>query len=122
MLEPTPPQETLRQLCAMFPTFAKWWEHEEGPPEADGLVDGVYYEWSHHRVLSEFLVYFGARRDRFDPRQIENLAQWLNDLVAAGGILENAASTSFLEHTHQVEAYAVLAPYLSEEAKARTHA
>ncbi len=52
------PQETLRQLCELFPDFEAWWKIEEAPPPEDGLVDGVFYQWTHHRVMQEFLMYF----------------------------------------------------------------
>ncbi len=44
------PQETLRQLSEIFPGFSEWWKDEDAPPE-DGLVGGVYYEWTHHAVM-----------------------------------------------------------------------
>ena len=105
MLQPTP-QETLRQLCALFPTFSEWWENEEAPPAEDGLVDGIYYEWTHHRILQEFLIYFGMNHHLFDEKHLRTLGSWLNAAVSGGGVLENAVSTCFLEHTHQVEVYA----------------
>jgi hypothetical protein len=36
------PQETLRQLCEIFPDFEEWWKIVESPPPGDGLVDGVF--------------------------------------------------------------------------------
>jgi hypothetical protein len=93
------PQETLRDLCEMFPSFEEWWKDEQAPPE-DGLVDGVYYKWTHHRVMFEFLEYFGQ-----EPRVLyRETAQtvWLNAAVSSDSELENAISTCFLEHMHQV--------------------
>ena len=52
------PQETLRQLCEIFPDFDEWWKIRESPSPEDGFVDGVFYQWTHHRVMQEFLMYF----------------------------------------------------------------
>src|ERR1051325_9723586 len=35
-------QETLRQLCEVFPDFEEWWKVAESPPPEDGLMDGVF--------------------------------------------------------------------------------
>jgi hypothetical protein len=45
------PQETLQQLCEIFPDFDKWWTIKESPVTKDGLVDGVFHQWTHHRVM-----------------------------------------------------------------------
>jgi len=115
------PQETLEQLCEIFPAFRQSWDREKAPPE-DGLVDGVYYEWTHHTVLSRFVVFFSASHEGFRKKQLERFGAWVNAAIAAGGDLENAVSTSFLEHARQVKINRVLAPYLSREAKSRFHA
>ncbi|MGH7725596.1 MAG: hypothetical protein ACREOU_09225 [Candidatus Eiseniibacteriota bacterium] len=117
----TRPQDTLDRLCEGFPSFADWWAKEEAPSE-DGLVDGVYYEWTHHRVVAEFLTYFSANPAQFTPKQLKWLGDWINDAVSAGGDLESAVSTCFLEHMRQVGINRVLAPYLSRQAKVRSHA
>lgn len=115
------PQETLEQLSAIFPEFRQSWSEEEAPPE-DGLVDGVYYEWTHHAVLRCFLYYFSTSHEGFKKRQLERFGAWVNAAVAAGADLENAVSTCFLEHARQVKINRVLAPHLSREAKIRFRA
>ena len=117
----TRPQDTLRSLCEVFPSFAESWADEEAPPE-DGLVDGVWYEWTHHRVMAEFLDYFSINHSQFTEKQLKWLGEWLNDAVSVDGDLENAVSTCFLEHIPQVKINRVLAPYLSRVAKAKSHA
>ena len=96
----TRPQDTLHRLCEIFPTFADWWAKEEAPPE-DGLVDGVYYQWTHNRVMMEFLAYFSANHSQLTEKQFQRLGDWINEAVAADGKLENAVSTCFLEHMRQ---------------------
>ena len=105
----------------MFPPFAEEWALEGMPPE-DGLVDSVYYEWKHHHVLQVFLDYFSSNAAQFSSTQVKKLGDWLNEAVAAGGDLENAVSTCFLEHMHQVRIDGLLSPHLSNEARRRSHA
>jgi hypothetical protein len=108
------PQETLRQLCDIFPSFAHEWAREHAPAE-DGLVDGVYYEWTHHGVLRPFLEYFANNQHMFPEVQIRALGLWINSAVAVDGELENAVSTCFLEHMRQHQPAAVGAPLESSE-------
>jgi hypothetical protein len=115
------PQDTLSQLCEMFPAFKAEWDKEEAPPE-DGLVEGVYYEWSHHAVLSAFLVYFARTHPSFSEKQLRHFGDWVDRAVSIDDDLENAVSTCFLEHTRQRRINRVLAPYLARRAKDKQHA
>ena len=115
------PQDTLRHLCEIFPSFEEWWKEEDAPPE-DGLIEGVYYQWTHHRVMSEFLVYFGKNHQSFTEKQLERFGEWVNAAVSSNNDLENPVSTCFLEHARQVRINRVLAPYLSRQAKDKSHA
>jgi hypothetical protein len=112
------PQETLRQLCEIFPSFDAWWQKEEvHPPTEDGPVDGVYYEWTHHAVMSQFLIFFSLNQNAFAAEQLRQFGAWVDQVIATRDDLENAVSTCFLEHTRQVKASRILAPYLSRAAK-----
>ena len=115
------PQETLRQLCTIFPAFESSWA-DEGSPAQDGLVAGVHYEWSHHAVLSNFLEYFSMNCDSFTEKQFRAFSDWVNSAVSVDDDLENAVSTCFLEHTRQVGINRVLGPYLSVKAKRKSRA
>jgi hypothetical protein len=86
------PRHTLKRLCDIFPRFSEVWADEQAPPE-DGLVEGVYWEWTHHAVLMKFLEYFASNHDGFDEHQIRALCAWINDAVSVDGDLENAVST-----------------------------
>jgi hypothetical protein len=46
-------QETLRQLCEVFPDFEEWWKVAEFHLEKMGLMNGVFYQRRHHRVMQE---------------------------------------------------------------------
>jgi hypothetical protein len=115
------PQDTLRQLCRLFPTFSSEWAEQGMPPE-DGLVDNVYYEWTHHQVVNAFLNHLSASGVQFADDQFRQLGAWLNAAVEVDGALENAVSTCFLEHMHQVGLDRIISPHLSEKAKSRSHA
>lgn len=112
------PQETLTQLYTIFPTFVASWAEEEAPA-ADGLVDGVYYEWTHHAVLRNFLEFFASNRESFTAKQLQTFGEWVNRAVSKEDELENAISTCFLEHAKQVGINRAIAPYLSANAKAK---
>jgi hypothetical protein len=71
------PQVTLDQLCAIFPAFEASWAEEKAPAE-DGLVEGVYYEWSHHAVLRHFLEYFAMNHGSFTAKQLRAFGAWVN--------------------------------------------
>lgn len=64
------PQNTLDQLCEIFPSFADWWAKAETPFE-DGLIEGVYYERTHHRVMADFLSYFSMNHAQFNRKQLK---------------------------------------------------
>lgn len=110
------PQTTVEQLCEIFPTFREWW-HDEQRPSEDGLVDGIFHEWSHHEVLREFLEYFSGNHKTFNRKQLSQFGVWIDNAISTPTALENAVSTCFLEHTRQVKINRVLAPYLSRKAK-----
>jgi hypothetical protein len=116
------PQETLRQLCELFPDFEAWSEIEEAPLPDEGLVDGLFYQWTHHRVMQEFLMYFSKNHSSFNERQLRRFGDWINEAISVDSDIENAVSTCFLEHMRQVKINRVLAPYLSPVAKVKSHA
>jgi uncharacterized protein (DUF1330 family) len=75
-----------------------------------------------HRIMAEFIQFFGANYHSFSEKQLRRFGEWVNDAVVIDGPLENAISTCFLEHTHQVKINRVLAPYLSRVAKYKSRA
>src|ERR1044072_549721 len=99
-------QETLRQLCEVFPMRGVV-EGRGLPPREDGID-----EW---RFLS-------TEPSPRDARSSRRFGDWISKAVAVDGHIENAVSTCFLEHTRQVKINRVLAPYLSPVAKAKSHA
>jgi hypothetical protein len=69
-----------------------------------------------------FTAYFGANHSTFSDRQLRLLAPLLDAAVAVDDELENAVSTCFLEHLHQIRCYRVLARHLSAPARRRSRA
>ena len=110
------PQETLRQLCDIFPSFQAWWADEGAPPE-DTLVDGVFYKWTHHAVLRAFLEFFARNHATSSEKQMRAVGDWINRSVSVEDDLGNAVSTCFLEHVRQVGVTRLLWPYLSTAAR-----
>jgi len=70
--------------------------------------------------MTEFLTYFSTSQAQLSEKQLQQLADWINEAVSTDGDLENAVSTCFLEHMRQVRINRVLKPYLSQQAKAKS--
>jgi len=102
----------LAQLQAIFPAFEHSWDADAWP----GMSR------TYHSVVNELTEYVPSTLKACSETQVQEFASWLNGSVLAGGDVENAVSTCFLEHSHQLKVYALLAPHLSALAKARTHA
>ena len=90
------PQETLRQLCELFPDFEVWWKIKESPPPEDGLLDGVFYQWTHHRVMQELLMYFAKNHSSFTERQLRRFGDWISKAVAVDGDSRTLCQPAFL--------------------------
>jgi hypothetical protein len=110
---PETPEEMLRQLQELLPGFDHSWEDEDEWP---GL------ERSFHAVARDLASYFPAQCLSLNEKQLRAFAAWINGMVTAGGDLENAVSTCFLEHSGQLGVYKVLAPHLTTLAKASARA
>ena len=113
-MESSSPEEVLRYLCAVFPSFQEWWK--------DGGPEPLDTELGFHRIMAEFIQFFGTHHNSFSEKQLQRFGNWVNDAVLIDGPLENAISTCFLEHMHQVKINQALAPYLSRAAKDKSHA
>ena len=113
------PAEALRQLCTLCPDFESWWNDEE---VEDRLVDGVHSELTHHRLAMEFLDYCAGNHTTLSQQQLHAVGAWLNDAVAHDDELGEAVTTCFLHNCRAHHLDRVLAPYLSRQAKAKTHA
>ena len=105
-------KEILKAIVAIFPEFEAEWGADN-----PYIVDGKF---SVHSVYMAFLPFL-ASATRTD-KQMKMVASLINGAVLAGGDSENAVSTCFLEHVHQVGLTATLKPLLAKEAKVRLHA
>jgi hypothetical protein len=104
------PRDTIQFLVSLDPAFETELEDED--------LDSM----NHHAVMALFAQYFGANVGGFTVNQLRRLGDWLSAAVAAGGDIENAVSTCFLEHAHQLKVNRILRPFLSKEAKGQVHA
>lgn len=106
------PQELLKQLVKIFPDYEFEWDaYGYGPTD-----------FSYHSLLMDFTTYYGSKNSDFDERQVRACADLVNTAVDAGGNLENAFATCFLEHLGQVGAKKTLKKHLSNAAKDRLRA
>jgi hypothetical protein len=108
---PPTPEALIEDLFAIFPEYRADHDaviHDDTP--------------TYHSVLMAFTPFFGRRSASFSDQQLRAFGELVNVGVAAGGSLENAFGTCFLEHLYQIRASQVLRPYLSKLARERTHA
>jgi hypothetical protein len=90
-------------LTELFPPFASELEDEEIT--------------SYHQVVQRLApVLTGFLQER-PKKATEEFCSLVNEMVAAGGEMENAISTCLLEHASQIRVRNVIRPYLSVAAK-----
>lgn len=106
-------QSTTKFLVGLDPAFQHYLDMEE-MEEAEELTL--------HHVMHLFAEYFGRNSIHFSTKQLHDLGEWINSAVSVPGELENAVSTCFLEHTHQIKVNKLIAPYLSKLAKEKSRA
>ena len=107
---PPTPEALLEKLFEIFPQLRTDYQpiHDDTP--------------TFHSVLIAFTGFFGAHSSTFSERQLRAFGDLVSAAVAAGGVLANAFETCLLEHLHQIRAWQVLRPHLSELARERSHA
>jgi hypothetical protein len=103
------PDELRNLLEQIFPNFSHEWEDDE---QSESL----------HHVMFVFTPFFGGQAGHAQPKQLEQLAKFINRSVQNDDKLENAISTCFLEHLHQINAERLLKPYLTDTAKRKLRA
>lgn len=115
-MRPLTPDELLQTIVEIFPTFLDDYLIEalnERKQEGTALL---------HFVMLNFMPYFSRNRESFSEKQLKAFGVFINGAVAVEDNLENAVSTCFLEHLRQTQSYKTLAPFLSNNAKKKTHA
>jgi hypothetical protein len=100
-------------MFVLFPRFREHWA--QGEPDAGDRL-------TYHAVMLDFTSFFGGGLAEFSERQVVLLSKLVNAAVATRGEVENAISTCFLEHLHQIGAEKALKPHLSAAARANLHA
>jgi hypothetical protein len=107
---PTSPRELLSLLGSIYPDFV-------ADAQRDSASEFQAEPISFHGLMSEFAAFFGRHADSSSDRQLQRLCEFVVRAVAHGGVIENAVSTCFLEHTRQIKVNRALGPGL---AKARS--
>ena len=74
-----------------------------------------------HTVMRHLCEHVSCSDD-LSMRSLERLANLLNEAVSVDDLLENATSTCFLEHSHQIGRYRALAPFLTPVARKKCSA
>jgi hypothetical protein len=107
---PQSPEQLLAELFEIFPQLRTDYRpiHDDAP--------------TFHSVLIAFTGFFGAHSSTFSERQLREFGDLVSASLAAGGVIANAFETCLLEHLHQIRAWQVLRPHLSELARERSHA
>jgi len=107
-----PALDLLERLQTVFPSFGN----------AELLVEVETEELGLHGVMHSFAEYFGSNCHTATKKQLTALARILDHAVTEGGKLENAVSTCFLEHVHQLRCKHLLTPFVSRTTKQRMRA
>jgi len=110
---PSTPEELIQRLSELVPHFATEWAEDRADEE---------WTLTFHRVMRTFTYVFGKARVSLSDAQLKGVANLVNDCVAFDDDIENAVSTCFLEHLHQVNSLKSLWPYLSPKARRECHA
>jgi hypothetical protein len=115
-VRPSTAHELWSQLVAVLPGFAAYHSRadvEEAEQDQTATL---------HSVMAPFTQYFGRQSASLSEKQLKVLGKLVSEAVEVDDDLENAVSTCFLEHLHQIKSYRAIAPYLSDTAKARSRA
>jgi len=113
---PRTPRELREQLVLIAPGFA------EECTEEELLEEESFSPGTLHFVMQRFTEFFGGAQSSLSDRQLAALGAWISQAVENDHDLENAVSTCFLEHLHQIRGYRTLGPHLTALAKAKTRA
>jgi hypothetical protein len=105
-MRPSTARELWTRLTALFPGFTEY--HTLAELEESERDDTATL----HSVMFPFTQFFGGRHTTFTDKQLSTLGTLLNESVAVEDDLENAVSTCFLEHLHQIRGYKVLARHI----------
>lgn len=107
------PIELLKELEKIYPGFS----------DLSAQVIDDAKQWNsdptYHSIFFEFLPYFAGVAPTSTTQQLIDLSTIINQSALESSDLENAVSTGFLEHLHQVDSVPYLKKYLNEAAIAQ---
>jgi hypothetical protein len=102
-------------LSEIFPGFRDHWNDKDNPFVQD---DGSF---GYHAVMLNFNDFL-AGVESWSNEQLKRFSEVLNAAVTRDDDLENAVSTCFLEHMHQMKMTKLLNPHLTAQAKRKSRA
>jgi hypothetical protein len=100
--------DILKELIAIFPDFAAYWETENYFREDDGSFNA-------HGAFAHFTGYFREQHSTMSKEQLQALGTLITQ-CDGDDASENAAYTCFLENIAGDAEDAMIAPYLSPKA------
>jgi hypothetical protein len=104
MIKLSEPETLANVLVDFFPIFSEELADEEIS--------------SYHVTFMLFAPISAQALKSADDTTIRRFCDLINQMVSAGGVLENAVSTCFFEHASQIGVRNIIGPFLSREAKA----
>ena len=104
---PNSPEGLQDFLVGVFPSFATIVEAEKQECAAEPT------DLTFHHVMRDFAWFFAKDLDAFSEQQVARVGEFLRLVLETEGTLENATSTCFLEHAHQLGVEKKLRPWLS---------
>jgi len=108
--------ELLDLLCQIFPTFLEVWAADTTEDNPDDLSP------TYHQIFFSFTPFFGVYAPSATSDQLLHLSEFINRAVETDDYLENAVSTGFLEHLHQIDAVPFLRKHLNSKALSQVRA
>ena len=66
-MESSSPEEVLRYLCAVFPSFEKWWKDAEREP--------LDTKRGFHCIMAELIQFFGMNHQTFSEKQLRRFGR-----------------------------------------------
>ena len=98
------PQELFDRILSIYPQFVDEFDNDE-------KIE------TYHQIIMDLTPVITGYLEGGSKRSTNLFCNLVNEMMEAGGDLENAISTCLLEHASQVRCHKILLPLLGERAK-----